>query len=68
MTVLEDNDPMDEYQYLLTVRTGHRRGASTSSQVKSVNILKSWLLESEGKMRIRGIKVIVMLPVLNSFR
>ncbi|XP_070832678.1 polycystin-1-like protein 2 [Chaetodon trifascialis] len=33
VTVLEDNDPMDEYRYLLTVSTGHRRGASTSSQV-----------------------------------
>ncbi|XP_049449240.1 polycystic kidney disease protein 1-like 2 [Epinephelus fuscoguttatus] len=33
VTVLEDNDPMDEYRYLLSVRTGHRGGASTSSQV-----------------------------------
>ncbi|XP_034041945.1 polycystic kidney disease protein 1-like 2 [Thalassophryne amazonica] len=33
MTVLEDNNPMDEYRYLLTVNTGHRRGASTTSQV-----------------------------------
>ncbi|XP_037646091.1 polycystic kidney disease protein 1-like 2 [Sebastes umbrosus] len=33
VTVLEDNDPMDEYRYLLSVSTGHRRGASTSSQV-----------------------------------
>ncbi|XP_028446278.1 polycystic kidney disease protein 1-like 2 [Perca flavescens] len=33
VTVLEDNDPMDEYCYLLSVNTGHRRGASTSSQV-----------------------------------
>ncbi|XP_078118997.1 polycystin-1-like protein 2 [Sander vitreus] len=33
VTVLEDNDPMDEYRYLLSVNTGHRRGASTSSQV-----------------------------------
>ncbi|CAI5656872.1 unnamed protein product [Oreochromis niloticus] len=30
---LEDNDPMDEYRYLLSVCTGHRIGASTSSQV-----------------------------------
>ncbi|KAK2906286.1 hypothetical protein Q8A73_010229 [Channa argus] len=30
---LEDNDPMDDYRYLLTVSTGHRRGGSTSSQV-----------------------------------
>uniref|UniRef100_UPI0037E779AE polycystin-1-like protein 2 n=1 Tax=Semicossyphus pulcher TaxID=241346 RepID=UPI0037E779AE len=33
VTVLEDNDPLDEYRYLLSVCTGHRRGASTSSQV-----------------------------------
>lgn len=33
VTVLEDNNPMDEYRYLLSVGTGHRRGASTSSQV-----------------------------------
>ncbi|XP_035994541.1 polycystic kidney disease protein 1-like 2 [Fundulus heteroclitus] len=32
-TVLEDNDPMDNYRYLLCVCTGHRVGASTSSQV-----------------------------------
>ncbi|CAB1450105.1 unnamed protein product [Pleuronectes platessa] len=32
-SVLEDNDPMDEYRYLLCVSTGHRRGASTSSQI-----------------------------------
>ncbi|XP_076879412.1 polycystin-1-like protein 2 [Brachyhypopomus gauderio] len=31
--VLEDNDPLSEYRYLLTVSTGHRHGASTSSQV-----------------------------------
>ncbi|CAK6964402.1 polycystic kidney disease protein 1-like 2 [Scomber scombrus] len=33
VSVLEDNNPMDEYRYLLSVSTGHRRGASTSSQV-----------------------------------
>ncbi|XP_051815403.1 polycystic kidney disease protein 1-like 2 [Acanthochromis polyacanthus] len=33
VTVLADNDPMDEYRYLLSVCTGHRIGASTSSQV-----------------------------------
>ncbi|XP_034430206.1 polycystic kidney disease protein 1-like 2 [Hippoglossus hippoglossus] len=33
VSVLEDNDPMDEYRYLLCVSTGHRRGASTSSQI-----------------------------------
>ncbi|XP_022597025.1 polycystic kidney disease protein 1-like 2 [Seriola dumerili] len=33
VTVLDDNDLMDEYRYLLSVSTGHRRGASTSSQV-----------------------------------
>ncbi|XP_047457946.1 polycystic kidney disease protein 1-like 2 [Mugil cephalus] len=33
VSVLEDNDPMDEYCYLLIVSTGHRIGASTSSQV-----------------------------------
>ncbi|XP_075335044.1 polycystin-1-like protein 2 [Odontesthes bonariensis] len=33
VTVLEDNDPMDKYCYLLSVSTGHRIGASTSSKV-----------------------------------
>ncbi|XP_038575816.1 polycystic kidney disease protein 1-like 2 [Micropterus salmoides] len=33
VTVLADNNPMDEYCYLLSVSTGHRRGACTSSQV-----------------------------------
>ncbi|XP_041663058.1 polycystic kidney disease protein 1-like 2 [Cheilinus undulatus] len=33
VTVLDDNNPMDEYRYLLSVSTGYRRGASTSSQV-----------------------------------
>ncbi|TRY93276.1 hypothetical protein DNTS_021652, partial [Danionella cerebrum] len=32
VTVLEDNDPLAEYRYLLSINTGHRRGASTSSQ------------------------------------
>ncbi|XP_030620641.1 polycystic kidney disease protein 1-like 2 isoform X2 [Chanos chanos] len=33
VTVLGDNDPLAEYRYLLNISTGHRRGASTSSQV-----------------------------------
>uniref|UniRef100_A0A667YRT0 Polycystic kidney disease 1 like 2a n=1 Tax=Myripristis murdjan TaxID=586833 RepID=A0A667YRT0_9TELE len=33
VTVLKDNDPRDEYRYILSVSTGHRQGASTSSQV-----------------------------------
>ncbi|XP_005409414.1 PREDICTED: polycystic kidney disease protein 1-like 2 isoform X2 [Chinchilla lanigera] len=33
ITVLEDNDPLAQYHYLVTVYTGHRRGASTSSKV-----------------------------------
>ncbi|KAL2088543.1 hypothetical protein ACEWY4_015442 [Coilia grayii] len=33
VTVLQDNDPLAEYKYLLNISTGHRRGASTSSQV-----------------------------------
>uniref|UniRef100_A0A8C3A7N2 Polycystic kidney disease 1 like 2a n=1 Tax=Cyclopterus lumpus TaxID=8103 RepID=A0A8C3A7N2_CYCLU len=33
ITVLEDNDPLAEYHYMLNISTGHRRGASTSSQV-----------------------------------
>ncbi|XP_056621432.1 polycystic kidney disease protein 1-like 2 [Triplophysa dalaica] len=33
VTVLEDNDPLAEYRYLLSINTGQRRGASTSSQV-----------------------------------
>ncbi|NXU58239.1 PK1L2 protein, partial [Turnix velox] len=33
ITVLEDNDPFAQYRYLVTVFTGHRRGAGTTSQV-----------------------------------
>ncbi|KAK5620417.1 hypothetical protein CRENBAI_024454 [Crenichthys baileyi] len=33
ITVLEDNDPLAEYRYMLTISTGHRHGASTTSQV-----------------------------------
>ncbi|XP_033504613.2 polycystin-1-like protein 2 [Epinephelus lanceolatus] len=33
ITVLEDNDPLAEYHYMLNIGTGHRHGASTSSQV-----------------------------------
>ncbi|NWR27090.1 PK1L2 protein, partial [Tachuris rubrigastra] len=33
ITVLEDNDPFAQYQYLVTVFTGHRRGAATTSKV-----------------------------------
>ncbi|XP_064239027.1 polycystin-1-like protein 2 isoform X2 [Aotus nancymaae] len=33
VTVLEDNDPLAQYHYLVTVYTGHRRGAATSSKV-----------------------------------
>uniref|UniRef100_A0A3Q4GX60 Polycystic kidney disease 1 like 2a n=1 Tax=Neolamprologus brichardi TaxID=32507 RepID=A0A3Q4GX60_NEOBR len=33
ITVLEDNDPLAQYRYLLSINTGHRHGASTSSQV-----------------------------------
>ncbi|XP_058848646.1 polycystin-1-like protein 2 isoform X1 [Acipenser ruthenus] len=33
ITVLEDNDPLAQYRYMLTVSTGQRRGASTSAQV-----------------------------------
>lgn len=39
ITVLEDNDPLDEYSYLLSVSTGYRRGASTSSQVNGLRVL-----------------------------
>nr|XP_060644320.1 polycystin-1-like protein 2 [Anolis sagrei ordinatus] len=33
ITVLEDNDPFAQYRYLVTVYTGHRRGAATTSKV-----------------------------------
>ncbi|NWI57222.1 PK1L2 protein, partial [Calyptomena viridis] len=33
ITALEDNDPFAQYQYLVTVFTGHRRGAATTSKV-----------------------------------
>ncbi|KAM9046589.1 LOW QUALITY PROTEIN: polycystin-1-like protein 2 [Megaptera novaeangliae] len=32
VTVLEDNDPFAQYHYLVTVYTGHGRGAATSSK------------------------------------
>ncbi|KAF7662063.1 hypothetical protein LDENG_00247400, partial [Lucifuga dentata] len=40
ITVLEDNDPLAEYRYLLTISTGHRHGAATSSQV-TITLLSS---------------------------
>eukprot|EP00066_Takifugu_rubripes_P019390 XP_011608656.1 PREDICTED: polycystic kidney disease protein 1-like 3 [Takifugu rubripes] len=43
ITLLEDNDPLAEYRYLLVFNTGHRRGAATSSQVTIT------LLGSEGE-------------------
>ncbi|XP_029466481.1 polycystic kidney disease protein 1-like 2 [Rhinatrema bivittatum] len=33
ITVLEDNDPFAQYRYLVTIFTGHRRGAATTSKV-----------------------------------
>ncbi|KAM9460538.1 polycystin-1-like protein 2 [Clarias gariepinus] len=33
ITVLEDNDPLAEYRYLVAVTTGHRHGAATTSNV-----------------------------------
>lgn len=36
ITVLEDNDPFAQYRYLVTVFTGHRRGAATTSKVSAV--------------------------------
>ncbi|KAH0619520.1 hypothetical protein JD844_000206 [Phrynosoma platyrhinos] len=33
ITVLEDNDPFAQYRYLVTVYTGHRRGAATTAKV-----------------------------------
>ncbi|XP_053722204.1 polycystic kidney disease protein 1-like 2 [Synchiropus splendidus] len=33
ITLLEDNDPLAEYRYMLHVSTGHRHGAATSAQV-----------------------------------
>ncbi|XP_032626502.2 polycystin-1-like protein 2 [Chelonoidis abingdonii] len=33
ITVLKDNDPFAQYRYLVTVFTGHRRGAATTSKV-----------------------------------
>lgn len=31
--MLEDNDPFAQYHYLVTIYTGHQRGAATSSKV-----------------------------------
>lgn len=39
VTVLEDNDPFAQYHYLVTVYTGHRRGAVTSSKVPTTRPL-----------------------------
>uniref|UniRef100_UPI00398F81D5 polycystin-1-like protein 2 n=1 Tax=Pristiophorus japonicus TaxID=55135 RepID=UPI00398F81D5 len=33
ITLLADNDPFAQYRYLVTIFTGHRRGAATSSKV-----------------------------------
>lgn len=33
LTVLEDNDPLAEYRYLVAITTGHRHGAATTSHV-----------------------------------
>lgn len=33
ITVLEDNDPLAEYRYLVAVSTGYRHGAATTSHV-----------------------------------
>ena len=33
LPALEDNDPLAQYHYLVTIHTGHRRGAATSSKV-----------------------------------
>ncbi|KAJ1082484.1 hypothetical protein NDU88_002649, partial [Pleurodeles waltl] len=33
ITILEDNDPFAQYRYFVTVYTGHRRGAATTSKV-----------------------------------
>ncbi|XP_046713583.1 polycystic kidney disease protein 1-like 2 [Silurus meridionalis] len=33
ITVLEDNDPLADYRYLVAVTTGHRHGAATTSHV-----------------------------------
>ncbi|XP_064194078.1 polycystin-1-like protein 2 [Anguilla rostrata] len=43
VTMLQDNDPLAQYRYMLHVSTGHRRGASTSAQVTVT------LLGSEGE-------------------
>ncbi|XP_035388719.1 polycystic kidney disease protein 1-like 2 [Electrophorus electricus] len=43
--VLEDNDPLSEYRYLLAVSTGHRHGAFSSSQVTVT--LKGTVWETE---------------------
>lgn len=33
ITVLDDNDPLAEYRYLVAVTTGHRHGSATTSHV-----------------------------------
>ncbi|XP_062869468.1 polycystin-1-like protein 2 [Trichomycterus rosablanca] len=45
VTVLEDNDPLAEYRYLVAVATGYRRGAATTSNVTLM--LKGTVWESK---------------------
>ncbi|TTK78900.1 Polycystic kidney disease protein 1-like 2 [Bagarius yarrelli] len=42
ITVLEDNDPMAEYRYVVAVTTGHRYGAATTSNVTLTLIGTVW--------------------------
>ncbi|KAB5558804.1 hypothetical protein PHYPO_G00021410 [Pangasianodon hypophthalmus] len=42
ITVLEDNDPLAEYRYLVAVSTGHRHGAATTSHVTLTLIGTIW--------------------------
>ncbi|KAK7879852.1 hypothetical protein WMY93_033487 [Mugilogobius chulae] len=52
VTVLADNDPSDQYQYLLIVSTGHRRGAATSAQV-TVVLVARWAQSSSPSVRLQ---------------
>ncbi|KAM7406118.1 hypothetical protein PAMP_000517 [Pampus punctatissimus] len=51
ITVLEDNDPLAEYRYMLNISTGHRHGASTSSQVSESHLRNLFFMKTAKDFR-----------------
>lgn len=65
VTVLEDNDPLAEYRYLLSINTGHRRGASTSSQVSaSIFCCSIFFRDSFVPLKINSAKTLLQVTVI----